>query len=170
MQIPTNDTFLNRERALPGAWRTLLSLQQCRTSNLSIFTRTKIHFFLFFLKKGNIITGSRALRLSMIILLGSITASVIHPDVHKHVVSQPHETSYSSLNHLHNRHPACVGSFSARQAERSPNSPCTVQTASSSPPNNILWLSVHRSCLSLSDAGFHTPVLRVSFREKANVH
>lgn len=53
-----------------------------------------------------------------------------------------------------------------RRRDDPKNSPCTVQTASSSPPNNILWLFVHRSCLWLSDAGFHTLVLRVSVRKR----
>lgn len=46
------------------------------------------------------------------------------------------------------------------------SSPGMVQIASSSPPNGTLLLFLHRSCLSLSDAGFRTPVLHVSEGKK----
>lgn len=45
-------------------------------------------------------------------------------------------------------------------------SPCTVQTASSSPPNGTLSLCLHHSCLLLSGVGFRTLALHVSVGRK----
>lgn len=46
------------------------------------------------------------------------------------------------------------------------SSPCRARTASSSPPNGILLLFLHHSCLLLSDAGFRTLALHVSLKKK----
>lgn len=45
-------------------------------------------------------------------------------------------------------------------------SPCMVQIASSSPPNDTVLLCLHHSCLLLSDAGFHTLALHVSIEKR----
>lgn len=58
--------------------------------------------------------------------------------------------------------PHCYGAVKIKP------SPCMVQIASSSPPSGTLLPFLHRSCLLLSDAGFHTLASHVSVEKKTN--